>query len=61
MDINVVQSDHNQVTVFTSSGIQLVGIAAATLTFDAQGSMTADGAMERRSEPARPSAPSCCR
>lgn len=41
MDINVVQNDHNQVTVFTSSGIQLVGIAPATLSFDAQGSMTA--------------------
>jgi flagellar hook-associated protein 1 FlgK len=41
MDINVVQGDHNQVTVFTHSGIQLVGIAASTLAFDAQGSMNA--------------------
>ena len=41
MDINVVQGDHNQVTVFTNSGIQLVGIEAAHLAFDAQGSMTA--------------------
>jgi flagellar hook-associated protein 1 FlgK len=41
MDINVVQGDHNQVTVFTNSGIQLVGNAAATLSFDAQGSMNA--------------------
>ena len=41
MDINVVQNDHNQVTVFTNSGIQLVGIAASTLAFDPQGSMTA--------------------
>ncbi|MEA2906569.1 MAG: flagellar hook-associated protein 1 [Alphaproteobacteria bacterium] len=41
MDINVVQNDHNQVTVFTNSGMQLVGTAASTLVFDAQGSMTA--------------------
>ncbi len=41
MDINVVQNDHNQISVFTNSGIQLVGIAASTLSFDAQGSMTA--------------------
>ncbi len=41
MDINVIQGDHNQVTVFTNSGIQLVGIEASHLSFDAQGSMTA--------------------
>jgi flagellar hook-associated protein 1 FlgK len=41
MDINVVQNDHNQVTVFTNSGMQLVGNAASTLAFDAHGSMTA--------------------
>jgi flagellar hook-associated protein 1 len=41
MDINVIQGDHNQVTLFTNSGIQLVGIEAAHLSFDAQGSMTA--------------------
>jgi flagellar hook-associated protein 1 FlgK len=41
MDINVVQNDHNQVTVFTGSGIQLVGSAAGVLRFDAQGSVTA--------------------
>ena len=40
MDIRVIPNDHNQVTVFTNSGIQLVGIAAAHLSFDAQGSMT---------------------
>ncbi|MCC6776581.1 MAG: flagellar hook-associated protein FlgK [Hyphomicrobiales bacterium] len=40
MDIRVVPNDHNQVTVFTNSGIQLVGIDAAHLSFDAQGSMT---------------------
>ena len=41
MDINVVRNDYNQVTVFTNSGIQLVGIEASTLAFDPQGSMTA--------------------
>jgi flagellar hook-associated protein 1 FlgK len=41
MDIKVVPTDHNQVTVFTNTGIQLVGNQAATLSFDAQGSMTA--------------------
>jgi len=41
MDIKVVQNDHNQVTVFTNSGVQLVGIAASTLSFDPQGSMNA--------------------
>ena len=39
MDINVVRGDFNQVSVFTNSGIQLVGINASTLAFDAQGSM----------------------
>jgi flagellar hook-associated protein 1 FlgK len=37
MDVNVVRNDFNQVSVFTNSGIQLVGIAPATLVFDAQG------------------------
>jgi flagellar hook-associated protein 1 FlgK len=41
MDINVISGDHNQVTVFTNSGIQLVGTNASTLAFDAQGAMTA--------------------
>ncbi len=41
MDINVVRNDYNQVSVFTRSGIQLVGTAASALSFDAQGSMTA--------------------
>ncbi|HET7673920.1 MAG TPA: flagellar hook-associated protein FlgK [Gammaproteobacteria bacterium] len=40
MDINVIQSDHNQVNILTNSGLQLVG-AAATLSFNAQGTMTA--------------------
>jgi flagellar hook-associated protein 1 FlgK len=40
MDIKVVPTDHNRVSVFTNSGIQLVGAQASHLDFDAQGSMT---------------------
>jgi len=39
MDINVVQNG-SQVTIFTNSGIQLVGTEAAQIAFDARGSMT---------------------
>ncbi|MGV3633503.1 MAG: flagellar hook-associated protein FlgK [Pseudorhodoplanes sp.] len=39
MDIRVIQTDHNQVNVFTNSGIQLVGTQASRLAFDAQGTM----------------------
>jgi flagellar hook-associated protein 1 FlgK len=39
MDIRVIASDHNQVNVFTNSGIQLVGTEASRLSFDAQGTM----------------------
>jgi flagellar hook-associated protein 1 FlgK len=42
MDIRVVATDRNQVNIFTSSGTQLVGTSAATLKFDAKGSLTAD-------------------
>jgi flagellar hook-associated protein 1 len=41
MDINVVQGDHNHVSVFTNSGVQLVGTQASQLSFDAQGTVTA--------------------
>jgi flagellar hook-associated protein 1 len=41
MDIKVIENDFNQITVFTNSGIQLVGTSASTLAFDPQGSMTA--------------------
>ena len=41
MDINVVNTGNNQISVFTNSGVQLVGTKAATLSFDAQGTMTA--------------------
>src|SRR5262249_52766930 len=40
MDINVVAGDRNQVSVFTNSGIQLVGTNAGKLTFDAVGTIT---------------------
>ena len=40
MDIRVVAGDFNQVNVFTSSGIQLVGTVASELAFDAKGEMT---------------------
>jgi flagellar hook-associated protein 1 FlgK len=41
MDINVIRNDSNQISIFTNSGIQLVGTSASTLAFDAQGSISA--------------------
>jgi flagellar hook-associated protein 1 FlgK len=41
MDIKVVQTDNNQVQVFTRGGTQLVGDRAASIIFDAKGSLTA--------------------
>jgi flagellar hook-associated protein 1 FlgK len=40
MDIRVVTNNLNQVTVFTNSGVQLVGTEAASLIFNPQGTMT---------------------
>jgi flagellar hook-associated protein 1 FlgK len=40
MDINVIPGDHNQLTVYTNSGVQLVGTQASILGFDAQGTMS---------------------
>jgi flagellar hook-associated protein 1 len=40
MDIRTVTNSLNQVTVFTNSGVQLVGTEAAQLTFNAQGTVT---------------------
>jgi flagellar hook-associated protein 1 FlgK len=40
MDVRVIKSDNNQVSVFTNSGVQLVGVQAGVLSFDAQGTMT---------------------
>ena len=42
MDIRVLHGDHNQVTVFTNSGVELVGTHAAQLAFEPQGTMTAE-------------------
>lgn len=44
LDVRVVVNDHQQINVFTNSGIQLVGTQASTLTFDPQGTMTAEAA-----------------
>lgn len=41
MDIKVVPTDNNQVQVFTRAGTQLVGDRAASIIFDAKGSLTA--------------------
>ncbi|MET0969417.1 MAG: flagellar hook-associated protein FlgK [Tardiphaga sp.] len=40
MDIRVSTNGANQVTVFTGSGVQLVGNEAATLSFNAQGTVS---------------------
>lgn len=40
MDIRVVDAGNNQINVFTNSGVQLVGSEAATLSFNAQGTVT---------------------
>ncbi len=41
MDIRVVQGSNNQVTVFTSSGLQLAGTTASTLSFNSHGTLSA--------------------
>lgn len=40
MDVRVVDNGNNQIGVFTNSGVQLVGSEAATLSFNAQGTVT---------------------
>jgi flagellar hook-associated protein 1 FlgK len=40
MDVRVTEGAANQISVYTSGGIQLVGAQAATLEFDGRGSMT---------------------
>jgi flagellar hook-associated protein 1 FlgK len=39
MDVRVITTDHNQVNVFTNSGIQLVCTEASQLAYDAQGTL----------------------
>jgi flagellar hook-associated protein 1 FlgK len=41
MDIRVVENGENQVSIFTNSGVQLVGAGAAKLAFTPQGSISA--------------------
>jgi flagellar hook-associated protein 1 len=41
MDIHVVENSNNQVSVFTTSGAQLVGTTASQLTFDNRGTLSA--------------------
>jgi flagellar hook-associated protein 1 FlgK len=53
MDIRVIANDQNQVNVFTSSGVQLVGAEAAQFTFNAQGTVTAN--TQWNSDPAKSS------
>lgn len=42
LDIRVIEGDHNQVSVFTGSGVQLVGNEAAQFSFNEQGTVTAN-------------------
>lgn len=53
MDIRVIANDQNQVNIFTSSGVQLVGAEAAKFTFNAQGTVTANTQWD--SDPAKSS------
>jgi flagellar hook-associated protein 1 FlgK len=41
MDIRVVENSQNQVSVFTNSGVQLVGSSASKLSFNPQGTVSA--------------------
>jgi flagellar hook-associated protein 1 FlgK len=51
MDVKVIANENNQVTVFTSSGVELVGTEAAKLSFNAQGMVTPQSAWS--SDPAK--------
>ena len=51
MDIKFTENQFNQVSVFTSSGVQLLGAQTSRLAFDPQGMMTATA--EWSSDPAR--------
>ena len=41
MDIRVVQGSDNQISIFTNSGVQLVGSGASQLSFNTQGTVSA--------------------
>lgn len=51
LDINVVSGSNNQVSVYTSSGLLLVGDKASTLSFDARG--TLDAAAQWSADPSK--------
>lgn len=51
IDIRVVVADHNQLQIFTNSGVQLVGSGPVQLVFNAQGTMTP--ATQWNADPAR--------
>jgi flagellar hook-associated protein 1 len=42
MDVTVVPGSNNQVTVYTTSGVQLVGTTASQLSFNSHGSLSAN-------------------
>ena len=48
MDVRIVKADHDQITVFTSSGTQLVGTQAGVLSSSPTGTITAAQAVEFR-------------
>ena len=50
MDIRTVTNDLNQVTVFTNSGVQLVGTEASKLSFNPQGTITPNTLYKYRSD-----------
>ena len=59
MDIRVVTDDHNQVNIFTNSGVQLVGVARRATVVQRPGHGDGGDAMERRSDQEQRSARSC--
>ena len=46
VDINVVKGNEGQISIFTTSGVQLVGNEASQIGFDPQGTMTAASAWD---------------
>lgn len=42
MDIRVATTGNNQTTVYTSNGVELVGVEASTLSFNSQGTLSAN-------------------
>lgn len=51
LDIRVVEGDRNQISVFTGSGVQIVGTQAAQFSFNEQGTVTANALYD--SDPAK--------